>query len=243
MSRKDDLVAARNDTPLTEEPVPPVELEERPQAQREWRGAWRSVVVPLLAVTAIILSIWYLETKDLPFLGGPNASVSESQDPTFISLESQGIKLGASGGEAPKIGETAPDFTLLDLDGKVVRLSDFRGKIVVLNFWATWCVPCRQEFPELVNLYEVNMDRGLVVVGVNLREARGTVSKFAGNFGAKYPIVIDVDGSVASQYRVLGLPQTWFVDREGVLRSQVVGLLTKGILKANLETVGFQVPQ
>lgn len=216
------------------------ELSHRPQSRREWHGAWRSLVVPLIAIGAIVSSIWYLESgRSLPLIGGSNSTDGGQQDGTFFSLESQGIKLGAVGGPAPKVGEPAPDFTLQDMDGKVVRLSDFRGQTLVLNFWATWCAPCRQEFPEFVATYERNKDKGLAIIGVNIKENVRSVRKFADDFGARFPVVIDADGSVASQYRIQGLPVTWFIDGEGIIQGQVIGLVTKGLLRTNLAEAGF----
>jgi len=220
------------------------ELNQRPQSRREWQGVWRSLVLPLVAIGAIVGSIWYLDSGSSPLPGSKNrAGISADDvgqpDGTFFPLESQGIRLGPSGGLAPRIGQPAPDFTLRDLDGKVVRLSDFRGQTVVLNFWATWCAPCRREFPLLVDLYERNRDNGLVVLGVDLQEAVPSVRKFASEFGAKYPILIDGDGSVASQYRVAGLPVTWFIDRDGVARVQIIGLLSKGVIKSSLAESDF----
>ena len=219
------------------------ELRERPQSRREWSGVWRSLILPLIVVGAIAGSIWYLDSgRGVPIFGdrGDRGSVGQ-QDGTFFSLESQGIKLGASGGPAPKVGEPAPDFALQNLEGRVVRLSDFRGQTVLLNFWATWCAPCRQEFPEFVSAYERNKDGGLVIIGVNIKENLASIRKFVDDFGAKFPIVVDADGSVSSQYRIQGLPVSWFIDKEGVLRSQVIGLVTKGLLRTNLAEAGFQL--
>ena len=234
--------------PVPEEAIAsdqPSELEGRPQGRREWSGPYRSIVLPLLVVAGIVVSIWYLEADgNLPFVGG-NTSFSSpiADDATYVSLESQGIKLGAADGPAPVVGQPAPDFALPDLQGNLVRLSDLRGKTIVLNAWATWCTPCRREFPELVDLYERNKDRGLVVIGLNLREAPQNVRKFADDFGAKYPIIIDKDGSVIGRYRLLGLPSTWFIDEDGILRAQHVGLLSKAILASNLAETGFQVSE
>jgi len=208
------------------------------------KSFWRTIVLPLVVLSAIGAFLWYADSgNELPLLGGRDsgADVATQTDGTFFSLESQGIKLGAASGPAAKIGEPAPDFALLDLNGKVVRLSDFRGQTIVLNFWATWCAPCRREFPEFVEAYERNKDNGLVVIAVNIRENAGSVRRFAEDFGAKFPVVIDAEGTVATQYRVQGLPVTWFIDSQGVVRSEVIGLVTKGILRTNLAEAGFML--
>ena len=217
------------------------ELESRPQSRREWRGPWRSLVLPLVVVAGILVSIWFLEgDRNLPFLPDSDGSAGNiPANATFVSLDSQGIKLGAAEGPAPAIGEAAPDFALADLDGNLVRLSDLRGKTIILNAWATWCTPCRREFPELVELYETNKERGLVVIGLNLKEATANVRKFAEDFSAEYPIVIDKDSSVIGRYRLFGLPSTWFIDADGILRAQHIGLLTEEILAAKLAESGF----
>ncbi len=120
-------------------------------------------------------------------------------------------------------GKLAPNFLLETLDGKEMRLSDLRGQPVVINFWATWCQPCRKEVPELVAAYNSYRERGLVILGVNLQEGKGIVRPFAEDFGMNFPILIDRDGEVGDEYRVLGLPTTYFVDRDGVVRSVFTG--------------------
>ena len=126
-------------------------------------------------------------------------------------------------------GKLAPNFLLETLDGKEMRLSDLRGQPVVINFWATWCQPCRKEVPELVAAYNSYRERGLVILGVNLQEGKGIVRPFAEDFGMNFPILIDRDGEVGDEYRVLGLPTTYFVDRDGVVRSVFTGpFIAKG---------------
>lgn len=206
-------------------------------------SVWRSVVFPIVILAMILGALWYRDSgREVPLLRERNVvSDSIGPDDGFFSLESRGIKLGGAGGPAPKIGEPAPDFTLLDLNGKVVHLSDFHGKTVIINFWATWCTPCRREFPEFVELYERNKENGLVIVGVNLQESAGSVRKFVDDYGAKFPIVLDKAGSVANQYRLTGSPVSWFVDADGIVRGQVIGLVTKALLKTNLAEAGFEL--
>jgi thiol-disulfide isomerase/thioredoxin len=108
-----------------------------------------------------------------------------------------------------------------------------------MNFWATWCPPCRKEFPELVRLYGDNADRGLVVLGLDVQESPEIVRRFAAEFGATFPIVIDQKGDVSAQYRLRGLPTSLFIDDQGVLRAQHIGELTKEILGKKLGEAGF----
>jgi len=156
-----------------------------------------------------------------------------------VSL-SKDSKVGPTDPKSPIVGELAPQFTLLDVDGRATKLSDFRGKTVVLNFWATWCIPCRQEFPELATLYDTNAARGLVVLGVDLQEDPAPVRKFAAEFNASFPIVIDSNGSVARQYQLIGPPTTFFIGPDGVLRAVQVGALTEQALPRKLEQTGFR---
>ena len=142
-------------------------------------------------------------------------------------------------GDRPAEGELAPDFALSSPEGARVALSDFRGKTVVLNFWATWCPPCRAEMPELQEVWEERGEgRDLVVLAVDVAEDADRVAGFVENFGLTFPVALDADGSVADHYGVLGLPATFFIDAGGVLRSQVLGpvfgkLLEEGIAAAD----------
>ncbi len=216
------------------------ELSQRPQNRREWSGPWRSIVLPLGLVAAVVGGLVYLdEGGSRPLvgrIGGESNAIQGTQQ--FLSPESLGIKLGPAGGPAAKLNEPAPDFALLDLAGNVHRLSDYRGKTVVVNFWASWCKPCRREFPLFVETYEREKDHGLVILGVNVEESPDQVRKFVTDFGATYPILLD-KGPVASRYRVSGLPETWFIDADGVARIQIIGEVSKGTLARSLEETGF----
>jgi cytochrome c biogenesis protein CcmG/thiol:disulfide interchange protein DsbE len=112
-------------------------------------------------------------------------------------------------------GADAPDWKLQGLDGKAVQLSDFKGKVVVLDFWATWCPPCRAEIPSFIALQNQYRDKGLVVVGVSLDDGPGVVSSFAKAQGMNYPIVMGND-NVAAQYGdIQAIPTTFVIDRTG----------------------------
>ena len=119
------------------------------------------------------------------------------------------------------IEKPAPDFTLRDLKGNQVSLSDFRGQPVVLNFWATWCAPCRVEIPHLEALYTKYKDQGLVILGMNTETDYMKVKRFA---VPRISYTVLLDGSTQAQkYDVSGIPCTYYIDREGIVRHRSVG--------------------
>jgi peroxiredoxin len=123
-------------------------------------------------------------------------------------------------------GQSAPDFTLPTLGGDSFTLSEFRGHPVVINFWTSWCAPCRAEMPELVRAYEAHHNSGLVVVGVNVtdQDRMENAQAFIDEFDVTYPIAFDETGSVSSElYGVLGLPTSVFVNSEGAIQRTVMG--------------------
>lgn len=121
---------------------------------------------------------------------------------------------------APRL---APDFTLKDLNGKPHRLSDYRGNVVLLNFWATWCPPCRHEMPSMQRAYEALQDRGFVIVGVEVGEGWETVAPFVDQMHVTYPILLDESSSISRQWRVVGLPMTYVIDPRGRVVDAIVG--------------------
>jgi thiol-disulfide isomerase/thioredoxin len=143
------------------------------------------------------------------------------------------VEHGAQNG-AFRVGDTAPNFWLQLEDGRYVRLSDLKGKPVVINFWATWCPPCRAEMPEFV---KTAADEDLVVLAVNDGEDRKAVEEFAAAFGMEMPVVLDRNGLLNERYLVQGLPTTYFIDRQGKLSSMVVGQITPEALDARLAAI------
>ncbi|HWP43612.1 MAG TPA: TlpA disulfide reductase family protein [Blastocatellia bacterium] len=121
---------------------------------------------------------------------------------------------------------TAPDFELKDAGGRAVRLSDYRGKVVLLNFWATWCPPCRAEMPELVRLQEENESRGLQIIGITYPAFdRKTVRRIAREMKLNYPVLYGTR-EIAARYGVGEvLPATIVIDREGKIRARILGIL------------------
>ncbi len=197
----------------------PLEIEERPQSRREWSGWLRSVVLPLMVLTAIVAGLWYFQSRQQ----------SGDVDAGFGTLDLPAAKNATGRPPATQEGRAAPDFLLRTLDGGSLRLSDLQGRPVLVNFFASWCTPCRLETPDLVQTYEKEKARGLVVLGVNLQEADARVRQFAADFGMTYPVVMDRRGQVAASWRiggpVQGIPASYFIDGSGVVRKVVFGPL------------------
>lgn len=117
----------------------------------------------------------------------------------------------------------APNFTLKDLNDKTHSLSDFRGKVVAVNFWATWCPPCRKELPSMQRAYKDYHKKGFVILGVNEGEDWDTIAPFLENFSLTYPILLDKESTVIGKWKVLGLPTTFIVDRKGRITHRING--------------------
>jgi len=137
------------------------------------------------------------------------------------------------GERPPAVGNTATDFGLPGLDGRPIRLSDFRGKMVLLNFWATWCKPCTTEMPAMQAAYDKLRDRGLVVLAVNELEDTAKVRQHIEAYGHTFPVLMDRDNKVANMFGVFGLPVTVFIDQHGVVQEYIKGgLLTEEKINA-----------
>jgi peroxiredoxin len=140
---------------------------------------------------------------------------------------------------APVVGAPAPDFTLEDLDGNPVRLADQQGQVVLVNFWATWCGPCRLEMPELQARYDALKDQGFTVLAVNLDEPRDDAALFAQDLGLSFPVLLDPGATVNDRYRVRGYPTTYFIDRDGNVDALHVGILSAAQLDDYLAALGL----
>jgi len=135
---------------------------------------------------------------------------------------------------APKVGRLAPDFTLTDLEGNSVRLSDSRGKVVFINFWATWCPPCRAEMPDIEAIHQEYKNKGVVVIGVDLYEDENVVRQYVQQGGYSWTFVIDNTGEVAINYGITGIPTSFFLDKEGIIQAVKVGVMTKRAIESKL---------
>lgn len=137
---------------------------------------------------------------------------------------------------SPLVGRPAPDFALTSFEGQPLRLAGYRGQVVVLNFWASWCFPaCYEEAPVLEAAWRRYRDRGLVVLGINIQDTEAAARGFLERFGLTFPNARDPQGQVSIDYGVYGVPETFFIDRRGVIRAKHVGALTEPVLRRQAE--------
>lgn len=135
-----------------------------------------------------------------------------------------------------RAADAAPAWKLQDINGKTVQLSDFKGKVVILDFWATWCPPCRAEIPHFVELQKAYADKGLVIVGISLDQGGvDTVAPFAKANGINYPIVLG-DEELTSKYGgIEGIPTTFIVDQKGNIVNKFVGFTEKSVFEDEIK--------
>src|SRR5215471_7493134 len=173
----------------------------------------------LLVLAAAVLAVICLPEA----LSGQNSPQSDPRQPTAPAFV----------GHADMI-PGAPDFELKDLNGKAVRLQDFRGKAVALNFWTTWCVPCKIEMPWLNEFQKQYGKEGFVVVGIAMDHSSNPVKSFIAKMGISYLVVMGTQ-AVADQYQVKGYPLTFYIDRYGRITDQVPGLATRSYMENEIK--------
>jgi peroxiredoxin len=153
----------------------------------------------------------------------------------FISLGAPDLP-GAPALAKLENGSLANDFALKNLKGEQVRLSDLRGKVVVVDFWATWCVPCVEEMPSLQEFQDQYPE--IVVLGIDQNEGADLVRSFLEGKGINYPILLDANAKVAGSYKVFMLPTTFFIDQEGMIRFRHYGIMTPDQIAYYLRILG-----
>jgi len=135
---------------------------------------------------------------------------------------------GTTPDETPEaiVGELAPDFELQTLDGHSMKLSDLQGKKVILNFWASWCDPCKEEMPDMQKFYQSHKNDGIEVIAVNLTNqdnGMDDIKAFVKDYGLTFTIPLDKDGMVSIIYQAFGIPTSYIIDSKGIIREKVIG--------------------
>ncbi|TVR72674.1 MAG: TlpA family protein disulfide reductase [Sphaerobacteraceae bacterium] len=145
----------------------------------------------------------------------------------------------SSSGQNVEVGREAPDFTLPDLEGNQVALSDHRGEVVLINFWATWCPPCRVEMPDMEAVYREHRDEGFEILGVDQREPKELVEEFVTDRGFSWIFLLDEDFDVSQEYSATSIPRSILVDRDGTVAHVWRGTLTRSQLEQQLAHLGI----
>src|SRR3990172_7615072 len=206
------------EVPPQEEDVPE-EIVFRSPFPRPRLGALRNILATIAVGAIIVALVWFFDRP-----GGVGSS--------------QAITLTAdASGPPPRVDQPAPDFRVRGLDGQYYQLSDFRGRPVWINFWATWCPPCRAEMPDIQEVYEENVDRGLVIIALSIGERAGTVRDYVERTGLTFAIGLDQDTAAAARYRIVGIPTHFFVDRDGVLRDWRIGSMSKKTMEQKVDEI------
>jgi len=139
----------------------------------------------------------------------------------------------------PLVGSPAPEIALKDLQGRDIKLSDLRGKVVLVNFWATWCKPCKEEMPAMQASYDKLRDKGFVVLAVNELEDTARVAEHIRTHGHTFEVVMDHNNQVANMYGVVGLPASFLIDPQGIVRERISGsLLTESRIEEMVKKYG-----
>ncbi|MAT96790.1 MAG: cytochrome C biogenesis protein [Anaerolineaceae bacterium] len=156
-------------------------------------------------------------------LGGVGALV-------WMSLNTTAAEPSSNSYGAPALaqqGGTVTDFSIGSLAGGNIALSDFAGEVVIMNFWATWCPPCRAEMPGLNRFYETHRDKGLTLLAINEEESAATVRPFIQSNNFTFPVLLDEQGRVAQQYSTRSFPTTFIIDREGIIQHVQTGVISE----------------
>jgi peroxiredoxin len=140
---------------------------------------------------------------------------------------------------APEQGSLAPGFSLENTRGEIIDLSDFLGRPVLINFWATWCAPCRIEMPFIQDRYDTYQEDGLAVLAINFDEPKEDVAYFRNELGLTFDLLLDPGGEIQGLYQILGYPTSYFVDQNGVIQALHIGVMTEGQLDDYLEQIGL----
>lgn len=136
-----------------------------------------------------------------------------------------------------QVGDDAPDFALVDMNGEKHQLSDYKGQGVFLNFWGTWCKPCEREFPIMDEQYQVYKDKGLEILAVNVGESDFSVQKFVDRKGLSFPVLIDHNKSVMETYKINPLPTTLLINPEGKIEKVITGEMSEEMIKEYMEQI------
>ena len=193
--------------------------DERPQRRREYSGPGSTLGLAALVILVVGVAIWWFEFRDGASTAGPGT-------PGLGIIDLPDALNPPGRPPPPPPGPAAPHVKLQTPEGEPATLDQFRVSYVLLNFWASWCGPCRGETPDLQDFHQGPASANVVVVGVNQQEQAATARAFADEFGVTYPILLDTAGEVSNAYQFPGLPSTFLIDPTGVVERVYYGRIT-----------------
>lgn len=136
-----------------------------------------------------------------------------------------------------QVGDQAPDFVLEDMGNHTIQLSDFKGRGVILNFWGTWCEPCRQEMPYLESQYNSYINNGVEILAINIAESEIAIESFVERYGLTFPVLKDKDQAVTKAYDVIPIPTSYLIDKNGTIKKVITGIMTESDMKNYMEII------
>ncbi len=204
-------------------PVDSLETTARPDSTAARLG--RFAIGSLFGITFMVLCFIMLTAA----LKGPDTIKVDGVNTTNFGL------IGTPREERLKTGDAAPDFVLAQLGGEPVQLSKLLGKTVLINFWASWCAPCREEMPAIEHFYEKYKAQNVVVLAVNLKDTDEIAKSYFKDNNLKMPLLMDRTGLVPGGYRATGVPESYFVDVNGKVRAFSIGIMDDKQLEDNLQ--------
>jgi peroxiredoxin len=181
---------------------------------------WFGILLIILLVGIAVVNI----VKD-------RKEITEIENPGQVATETETAQPDADIG----VGDQAPNFTLQTLDGKEVSLADYRGKKVILNFWATWCPPCKAEMPHMQNYYETEAEKDNVeILAVNLTSSdkgKTAIAEFAKQYELSFPIPLDEEGTIGKQFNAFTIPTTYVLNTDGTIHQKIIGPMDEPMIK------------
>jgi thiol-disulfide isomerase/thioredoxin len=193
----------------------------------------KKLILPLLVVLVFGISIYTVTNYNKNKSNDLIIAEKEKSKVNNIPSESEASnKASSTNKNAVSDKKPALDFKLKDLNGKEVSLSDFKGKKVFLNFWASWCPPCKAEMPDIEKLYSETKDTDLVILAVNVGEGKSDVTSFLNDNKYNFTVLLDSDQNITNQYNIKGIPTSFFIDKEGNIVSSKVGGMSLDEMKS-----------